>query len=121
MRMWMLDPKILCQKHLLGEHGEVHKHKHNFEKHHSISGRISPIVLIEPNNMQQRHDELAQEMLRRGYNHNSPYQQPDLSYLKDSERYAKVDLDYNIRDLMDRCPECRKRILDNKGEKVCNL
>jgi len=110
MRMWMLDPKYLCRQHLLGESNEIHKHKHNFEKHHSISGRISPIVLIEPNNMQQRHDELAQEMLRRGYNHQSPYQQPDLSYLKDSERYAKVDLDYNIRDLMDRCPECRKRM-----------
>lgn len=116
MRMWMLDPKILCQKHLLGEHGEVHKHKHNFEKHHSISGRISPIVLIEPNNMQQRHDELAQEMLRRGYNHNSPYQQPDLSYLPDEQRYAKVDSAYNIKDLMGRCPEC-KRIIEEYYEK----
>ena len=110
MRMWMLDPKILCRNHLLGEHNEIHKHKHNFEKHHSISGRISPIVLIEPNSMQEQHDELVQEMLDRGYNHNSPYQQPDLSYLKDSERYAKVDLDYNLNDLCNRCPECRKRI-----------
>ena len=110
MRMWRINPSLLCTKHLLGNHGEIHKHKHNFEKHHSISGRISPIVLIEPENMQLDHDELAQEMLRRGYNHNSPYQQPDLSYLKDSERYAKVDLDYNINDLMSRCPECRKRI-----------
>jgi len=114
--MWMVDPKLLCRKHLLGESGEIHKHKHNFEKHHSISGRINPIVLIEPENMQKRHDELAQEMLRRGYNHQSPYEQPDLSYLPDNERYAKVDIDYNIRDLMDRCVECRERILDNKGE-----
>jgi hypothetical protein len=112
--MWMIDPKYLCRQHLLGEANEIHKHKHSFEKHHSISGRISPIVLIEPNNMQQRHDELAQEMLRRGYNHNSPYQQPDLSYLKDSERYAKVDLDYNINDLMKRCPDCRKRLEEIK-------
>ena len=110
MRMWRINPSLLCIKHLLGNHGELHKHKHNFEKHHSISGRISPIVLIEPENMQLDHDELVQEMLRRGYNHNSPYLQPDLSYLKDSERYAKVDLDYNIRDLMDRCVECKKRM-----------
>jgi len=108
--MWQLPTNLLCRNHLLGEHSELHKHKHNFEKHHSISGRISPIVLIEPENMQKRHDELAQEMLRRGYNHQSPYEQPDLSYLPDNERYAKVDMDYNIRDLMDRCVECRKRI-----------
>lgn len=24
MRMWMVDPKIMCRKHLLGEHLELH-------------------------------------------------------------------------------------------------
>ena len=24
MRMWMIDPKLLCRKHLLGEHLEIH-------------------------------------------------------------------------------------------------
>jgi hypothetical protein len=109
--MWMIDPKLLCKNHLLGEHNEIHKHKHNFEKHHSISGRISPIVLIEPENMQKRHDELVQEMLNRGYSHHSPYQQPDLSYLKDNERFVKVNLDYNVDDLVNRCCECSNRIL----------
>jgi hypothetical protein len=106
----MIDPKLLCRKHLLGEHNEIYRHKHSFEKHHSISGRISPIVLIEPESMQKRHDELAEEMLRRGYNHNSPYKQPDLSYLSDEERYAKVDLKYNLKDLINRCTECAKRM-----------
>lgn len=109
MRMWMIDPKALCRQHLLGEHNEIHRHKHNFEKHHSIAGRISPIVLIEPENMGKRHDELAEEMLRRGYNHQSPYEQPDLSYYIDEQRYAKVDLEYNLKDLYERCPECRAR------------
>ena len=109
MRMWMIDPSTLCRKHLLGEHGEIHKHKHNFEKHHSIHGRIYPIVLIEPENMKKRHDVLAQEMLTRGYNHQSPYEQPDISYLPDDYRYAKVDLDYNFRDLYTRCIDCKNR------------
>lgn len=109
MRMWMVDPKILCRQHLLGEAGEIHKHRHNFEKHHKIHGRIYPVVQIEPENMGKRHDELTLEMLRRGYNHKSPYIQPDLSYLPDNERYAKVDLEYNLKELMG-CPECRKRI-----------
>ena len=109
MRMWMVAPNLLCRKHLIGEHGEIHKHKHNFEKHHSITGRIYPIVLIEPDNMQNRHDELAQEMIARGYNHQSPYAQPDLSHLSNSERFAKVDMEYNLKDLYSRCPECRAR------------
>lgn len=117
MRMWMLDPKLLCRKHLLGEHSEIHKHKHNFEKHHSIAGRISPIVLIEPENMSKRHDELAQEMLNRGYNHQSQYEQPDLSYLPDEQRYAKVDLAYNAKDLFERCPDCNKMLFDKMLEK----
>ncbi len=112
MRMWQIDPKLLCKKHLLGEHYEIHKHKHNFEKHHSISGRISPIVLIEPQNMKIRHDELVKEMIQRGYNHNSPYELPDLSYLPDNQRYAKADAGYNIADLFDRCSECYQRYLD---------
>lgn len=110
MRMWMINPKLLCRKHLLGEHGEIHKHRHNFVKMHRISGRIFPVVLIEPESMKTRHDELADEMLRRGYNHNSPYEQPDLSHLSYEERYAKADSEYNLSDLSARCPDCRKNI-----------
>lgn len=110
MRMWGIDPSLLCRNHLLGEHNEIHKHKHIFVKMYRITKRISPVVQIEPENMKKRHDELAQEMLRRGYNHNSEYEQPDLSYLSNEERYAKIDISLAIKDLMERCPECRVRI-----------
>ena len=30
MRMWMLNPELLCKKHLLGAHGELHKHRTQF-------------------------------------------------------------------------------------------
>jgi hypothetical protein len=116
MRMWMLSPKLLCRKHLLGEHVEIHKHRHNFVKKQSIQGRMSPIVLIEPYAMEVRHNELVEEMLIRGYKHNSPYSLPDLSHLPAEVRNIKVDKEYNIKDLTDRCPECRERyeILYNK-------
>lgn len=110
MRMWGIDPNLLCKQHLLGEHGEIHKHRHNFVKKHKITKRISPIVQIEPENMQKRHNELALEMLKRGYNHNSPYEQPDISYLIPEERYAKIDINISISDLINRCPECEKTI-----------
>ena len=110
MRMWMVNPKLLCRKHLLGEHGEIHKHRHNFVKQHSISKRVSPVVQIEPVSMKWRHDELAAEMLRRGFNHHSPFEQPDISYLPEVERNAKVNLSISYDDLRERCPECTKNM-----------
>jgi hypothetical protein len=83
---------------------------YNFVKQHSVAGRMSPIVQIEPLNMKIRHDELAEEMIRRGYNHNSPYELPDLSYLPEHLLNASVDIDNNIIDLCNRCKECYYRI-----------
>jgi len=108
--MYMVNPILMCDQNLRGEHYEFHKHRHIFVRHYRIDGRISPIVQIEPESMQARHDELVEEMLRRGMKHNSPYVQPDLSYLPDWQRYAKVDLAYNLRDLAGRCAACRERI-----------
>ena len=109
--MWMVNPKLLCRKHLLGEHGEIHKHRHNFVKQHSITNRVSPIVQIEPMSMEKRHDELAEEMIRRGYNHKSPFHQPDISYLPECQQLAKVDINISISDLKDRCPSCSKNLI----------
>lgn len=110
MRMWMLHPKMLCRKHLLGEHGEIHKHRHNFVKQHRITGRIYPIVLIEPSSMEDRHNILALEFKRRGYNHESPYTLPDLRHLPEAERKAKANRLYNAVDLSKRCSACEKKI-----------
>jgi len=108
--MWGINPKLLCRNHLLGEHNEIHKHRHNFVKKHSIAKRISPVVQIEPENMKARHDALVEEMIARGYNHNSPYEQPDLSHLKSEERFAKINLSISVGDLKARCSECSSRI-----------
>ena len=104
MRMWMVDPRILCRQHLIGEHGEIHKHRHNFEKKHNMDGRRGQ---IEPESMQARHDVLAAEMLRRGYKHQSPYLQPDISHLTS---FPKIDIKESLALLLDRCPECAKRL-----------
>jgi len=109
MRMWMVNPAILCRKHLLGEHGEIHKHRHNFVKQHSMTKRIE-LGQIEPASMQERHDALVVEMERRGYNHKSPYEQPDISYLSLDQQKAKVDVEESLADLLGRCPDCSARI-----------
>ena len=114
MRMWMVDPKILCKKHLLGEHGELHKFKHTFEKKHKKTGYIINNC-IEPQSMERRHEELALELKSRNYNHSSPYQMPDISYLPQNEREYQIDKDKALQDLLDRCEDCRAQY---KKEKV---
>ena len=108
MRMWLINPEYLCRQHLLGEHMEIHSHKNVFLKKHSIFGRIYPEAQIEPEAMKQRHDELAEEMIRRGMNHKRPYEMPDLSYLPKDQREAKVDRLKSLKLLL-KCSECKKR------------
>ena len=106
--MWMIDPKKLCKKHLLGEHGELHKFMPSFKKKHKVTNRVFPIVQIELSSYKQRHDALAKEMIRRGMNHKSPINElPDFSYLPKSNFNAKVDLDNSIKDLKERCNDCK--------------
>jgi uncharacterized membrane protein YheB (UPF0754 family) len=78
--MWMCDVSTLCRQHLLGEHGELHKFRHMFVEKRDMHTRMKRNQIF-PMLMKQRHDELVEELLRRGYNHNSPYEQPDVAYL----------------------------------------
>jgi len=105
----MVKPILMCRKHLLGEHFEIHKHRHNFVKRHSIKKRVE-LKQIEPESMGARHDELAKEMLRRGFRHESPYEMPDLSHLSDEHRTTKVDRGSSLVMLRDRCPDCAELI-----------
>lgn len=111
MRMWMLPPICLCDKHLLGEHGEIHKFRHVFEKGYSIRKRVRPPSQIVPLQMELRHNELAYEMSERSMKHKSPYTLPDL-YAKYNplQLFAIPSVKFNIDDLSARCPECKHRI-----------
>jgi hypothetical protein len=60
--------------------------------------------------MQERHDELAEEMLYRGYKHESPYVLPNLEYLKEQQVNPQHDIAHNINDLIHRCNDCAARI-----------
>lgn len=101
MRMWMCEPHLMCRQHLLGEHNEIHKHRHNFVKKHKMGGRAGQ---IEPRSMKVRHDDLVKEMENRGYQHKSPYEMPDISYLGD---FPDVDVKESCGELITRCNNCR--------------
>ncbi len=108
----MINPRCLCSVHLRGEHGEMHKHLPSFRKRHRVDGRFSPVVQIQFNGFEKRHDDLAAEMLRRGMNHKSPLIDiPSFAEIYPKYYNVMVDIDQSIKDLCERCELCRKRIL----------
>lgn len=85
MRVWDVDPKKLCRKHLLGEHREIHalftilhEDRTGYRSHPETirwEGKLPALA--------GRHDRVVEEMLRRGYNHHSPL--PEVA--GDAEQY----------------------------------
>jgi hypothetical protein len=110
MRMWGVRPIILCNKHLLGEHVEMHMFVGTLNKGISIQGYIDKGEVI-PERIVDRHNKLVAEMILRGMNHKSPL---ELSTTKLArwEGKGKLDIPGNMKDLAARCPECRKRQKD---------
>jgi len=74
MRIWDIAPDKLCRKHLLGEHRELHalysillEDKKAYRNHPETKrweGKLPALKL--------RHEKLAKEMGKRGYNHKTP-------------------------------------------------
>ena len=72
----------------------------------SVQGYIDN-QLVELEHIRVRHQELVEEMIERGYNHKSPL--PDYPEVSG----GVVDRAENLRDLANRCPDCRARIEDS--------
>jgi Pyrimidine dimer DNA glycosylase len=103
MRMWMVDPVVLCRSHLLGEHVECHMLRGSLLKGTSLAGFVDA-GLVDSRLLMRRHGDLAAEMRRRGYRHASPMP-------ADFDRRAapgRIDAAASLRELAKRCEECRR-------------
>ncbi len=112
MRMWNVNPAIMCNKHLLGEHVEMHMFIGCIKKNKSLRGYIEN-GLVELNNICYRHYRLVEEMRRRGMNHNTPMFKRDWNLVQAyisscGFGIGEVNEKKNECDLMNRCSECRK-------------
>lgn len=74
MRIWDIHPSFLCRKHLLGEHRELHglwnillSDKRGYSFHPETKRWVGKTAALF-----HRHQLLVDEMLKRGYNHQSP-------------------------------------------------
>ena len=102
VRMWGIDERFMCRQHLLGEHVEMHMIAGSIIRGKSIEG-YTLNGLIETSRIQERHDYIANAMVGRGYNHQSP-----LEYV-DQLNQGWLDRDKNAGDLFERCDLCRHR------------
>ena len=105
MRQWLCDPKILCRKHLLGEHVEIHMFVGHINKGKKVTKFLSN-NLLEVESLESRHEELVKEMESRGYKHNSPFQ----GLLPHNIPNTKIDKKAALVELLRRCPECNHRL-----------
>lgn len=106
--MWMVDPKIMCRKHLLGEHNELHAIKGIFDLRHNICGYLRN-NLIEPKSIVERHNAIVEEMIKRGYNHNSPLSDSDIhmDYLPLWAQNFQINKEVSKDELFSRCKQCK--------------
>ena len=98
--MWMVDPRRMCQQHLLGEHVEIHMLAGSLRIGRRVDGYIRD-GLLAPQLMRRRHNALAAEMTRRGYKHKSP-----LPLTPGRRPAGKVSIRRSWRDLKARCADC---------------
>lgn len=99
MRMWNVSTEALCDKHLLGEHLEMHMFVGTINSGRSIDGFVSG-GLVNTSLIAARHEALAEEMEYRWFNHKSP-----LVLFATTDR-GTVDSDANLKELARRCPHC---------------
>jgi len=104
MRMWNIDPSLMCRKHLLGEHSEMHMFVGTLRDGKSIEGFIRD-GLVDTADIKKRHDQLADELTARGMKHLSP-----MDVNPEYRVAVSVAVDHNQRELARRCPDCRARL-----------
>lgn len=116
MRMWMVNPAILCRGHLLGEHRELHALACAIRKRmKTLPGFVSR-GLVELSRLNERHEDLANEIIARGYEHASPWTedmeeavQEGLQAMFPGGNTGQVDIEKSLDHLLSICHICRSR------------
>ncbi len=106
MRQWFVPTRIMCRKHLLGEHVEHHMFVGSINKGIDVCTYVRTKLLI-PRLLTTRHSYLVQEMIRRRHRHDSPL---PLIQAKRGEMNWGIPnwrIMDNVAELHRRCAECR--------------
>lgn len=107
----MVNPRIMCRQHLLGEHVEIHMFIATLSRRKQVKGYLEK-ELLEVHNLYSRHEVLVKEMKRRGYNHNSDVDEG----WKAADRLGVIDREKNLQELLRRCSRCKSRSLEGSNK-----
>ena len=108
--MNMIPVKFLCRQHLFEEHNSIHLVKGMLKKG-SVLGKLKTHGLFDPSRAIPRHKELADEMMERGYTHNSI-----LDKFPNDEK-VEIDSFKNLK-LLARCSGCRARMVEHGDHEI---
>lgn len=98
----MVNPRIMCRQHLLGEHRELHAIAGMIRKRGALTASRE---FVEARLMHERHAEIETEMRRRGYVPRTAF--PSVEPID----FGSVDREASMRELTRRCTVCRARAL----------
>lgn len=107
MRMWKLPPMLLCDQHLIGEHGALHMVAGSIR-----TGRFDVVqgaaraYKLEVSKIISRHNEVENEMMRRSMEAGTPIGLTQEQLWEE----GKVLASESVVTLCCRCADCRKRI-----------
>jgi hypothetical protein len=109
VRIWDIPPEKLCRNHLLGEHSELHGiwsiltqgRQGGYARHPEVmrwKGKLRALYL--------KHEEIVEEMQRRGYQHNSPLD-PELATGAEQQHTYVDPYEEQARILRNKGCDCR--------------
>jgi len=117
----MVEPKLLCRKHLLGEHVEHHMFLGTLKKNISVGGYLRD-GLLDILSLKTRHDALVAEMISRGYRHHSATETTNEQLIAYAEQWKHIpsciNVETNLAELCRRCPDCKSRIEAQRNNSV---
>ena len=109
MRMWMVNPKLLCQRHLLSEHCDIHRFISSVRVGHDVR-RCLIRAMIDPSKVYQRHAELEEEIAERGGRLNSPLLASECNAYAKWYGSTTINISRSLSDLSNCCIDCQSRI-----------
>lgn len=112
----MINERILCRDHLMGEHKELHMLAGHIRLGRRL-GKYASEREVEPLSIHTRHAQISLEMLRRGYNHKSPLEHVSLEGYPHHEQLASVDRAASFSLLIGTCDKCFQRWAGDQTER----
>lgn len=109
MRMWMVDPRIMCTRHLCREHCEIHRLVANLRKGRSIRKYLLQ-QMIDVSTIYTRHKELENEIMSRGGKLDSPLSAVECVAFARWYGSTTINIGRSLSDLSECCTECRRKI-----------